>query len=46
MEQQMTLKQLRDGYGLTQKELARLFKVSDRTIYNIEKILLISKIVY
>ncbi|MGK9301502.1 helix-turn-helix transcriptional regulator [Melissococcus plutonius] len=32
-----TLKELRSSYGLTQKELANLFEVSDRTIQNIER---------
>lgn len=33
----VTLKQLRQLNGLTQKELADLFEVSDRTIYSLEK---------
>lgn len=32
-----TLKELRTDYGLTQKELGDLFKVSSRTIQNMEK---------
>ena len=32
-----TLKELRVSYGLTQEELANLFKVSPRTIQNMEK---------
>lgn len=32
-----TLEDLRKGHGLTQGELAGLFGVSDRTIYNLEK---------
>lgn len=32
-----TLRQLREGYGLTQTELAELFSVSPRTIQNLEK---------
>lgn len=32
-----TLKDLRMDYSLTQKELANLFKVSSRTIFNMEK---------
>lgn len=32
-----TLKQLREGKGITQKELAESFGVSDRTIYSLEK---------
>lgn len=33
----VTLKQLRQLNGLTQKELANLFEVSERTIYSLEK---------
>ncbi|EGO5059737.1 helix-turn-helix transcriptional regulator, partial [Enterococcus faecalis] len=32
-----TLKELRVEYGLTQEELADLFKVTSRTIQNMEK---------
>ncbi|BCN88929.1 MULTISPECIES: helix-turn-helix transcriptional regulator [Staphylococcus] len=32
-----TLKELRTDYGLTQEELGNLFKVSSRTIQNMEK---------
>lgn len=32
-----SLEQLRKGVGLSQLELATLFKVSDRTIYNYER---------
>lgn len=32
-----TLKELRTDYGLTQEELGELFKVSSRTIQNMEK---------
>ena len=41
-----TLKELRTDYGLTQKELGDLFKVSSRTIQNMEKTLQTLKIVY
>ncbi len=37
MKQINTLKELRVSYNLTQEELADLFKVSPRTIQNMEK---------
>lgn len=37
MEEQKTLKELREQYGISQEKLAKAFDVSPSTIYNHEK---------